>query len=266
MHSRFGLTLMVNHACNLRCGYCFTGEKLSRPMPFNIGCRAIDRAVRSIAKGGTLELGFFGGEPLIEAAHILEWIEYAERETSRAGQWLRLNLTTNGTVDTSDAWRVMRLTALELAISHDGLPHIHDRHRLGVDGRPSSDRVIRTIQKLLDEARSLRIVLVVRPDSVAHLPAGLDFLYTLGVRQFDPSLDLWTPWDRAAIDRLASAVASVQAWPIGGETGCPIAACHGWTARPRRSRKFQCSNRRAVVMASLKWPLRPPGICILASA
>ena len=26
-YQQFGLTLLVNHACNLRCAYCYTGEK-----------------------------------------------------------------------------------------------------------------------------------------------------------------------------------------------------------------------------------------------
>jgi sulfatase maturation enzyme AslB (radical SAM superfamily) len=58
---------MVNHACNLRCTYGYTGAKVQRPMPEAIGTMAIDRALGSLAPGGTLQLGFFGGEPLVEA-------------------------------------------------------------------------------------------------------------------------------------------------------------------------------------------------------
>jgi len=67
VHTRFALTLVVNHACNLRCTYCFTGDKVRRPMRLATGRKAIDRALQSLLPGGTLHLGFFGGEPLIEA-------------------------------------------------------------------------------------------------------------------------------------------------------------------------------------------------------
>jgi sulfatase maturation enzyme AslB (radical SAM superfamily) len=54
----FHLVLMVTHACNLRCHYCYTGRKMSRSMDLRIGRAAIDRAIRSLRPGGTLELGF----------------------------------------------------------------------------------------------------------------------------------------------------------------------------------------------------------------
>ena len=72
MYQQFGLVLAVNHACNLRCTYCYTGAKFHKPMPASLARKAIDRAVASISSGGQLDLGFFGGEPLIEAKLILE--------------------------------------------------------------------------------------------------------------------------------------------------------------------------------------------------
>ena len=84
MHSRFGLTLVVNHACNLRCTYCYTGLKFRRPLPAAFGQRAIDRAFRSLSHSGTLDLAFFGGEPLIEAELILELVAGAARGQRRA--------------------------------------------------------------------------------------------------------------------------------------------------------------------------------------
>ena len=65
MFARFGLVLTVTHACNLRCTYCYAGEKFRRTMPEAIGRRAIERATRSLSAGGRLELSFFGGEPLL---------------------------------------------------------------------------------------------------------------------------------------------------------------------------------------------------------
>ena len=58
MFDVFELTLMVNHACNLRCTYCYTGAKLHRPMSTQTACAAIDRAVSSLGIGGELQVVF----------------------------------------------------------------------------------------------------------------------------------------------------------------------------------------------------------------
>ena len=84
MHAHFGLTLVVNHACNLRCTYCYTGDKFGRPMPLEIGRKAIGRAVSSLSPSGTLDLAFFGGEPLIEADLILDVVDDARARSREA--------------------------------------------------------------------------------------------------------------------------------------------------------------------------------------
>src|SRR5438105_14053002 len=198
---------MVNHACNLRCTYCYTGAKFNRRMDYIVGAKSIDRAVASIEPGGVLELGFFGGEPLIEEALIRELISRARARTAWRGVDLRLNLTTNGTHTSRDAWDVMLEPGLDLAISHDGLPHVHDRHRLTVDGQSTSDQVAATIRQLVELHRDVQVVTVVRPDTVTSLADGMWHLRTLGVARVDPSLDLWSHWTHDDAQRLESAIA-----------------------------------------------------------
>jgi uncharacterized protein len=213
MHRNFGLTLMVNHACNLRCTYCYTGDKFRRAMPFEVGRRAIDRAAHSLLPGGTLELGFFGGEPVIEADSIMAFISHARRRARDRRIDLVLQLTTNGTIETAAAWEVMLTQDLQLAISHDGLPEIHDRHRVTLEAQGTSARVLETIARLLDAGKEFRVVVVVRPDSVDSLRDGLEFLYNHGARHFDPSLDLWTTWTVADGERLKVAIrACAEFW------------------------------------------------------
>ncbi len=218
MFPTFSLTLMVNHACNLRCSYCYTGAKFRRPMTAQTATTAINRAVRSTNPGGQLELGFFGGEPLLEAVSILDWIERARQECATQRVDLRLNLTSNGTIVDSAAWRVMRLPELHLSLSHDGLPEVHDRHRITADERGSSNTVLATIDRLIAEGRDLNVVMVVRPDSLATFVDGIEFLRERGVRQVTPSLDLWTNWTRTDAAQLQQTIADcadlwLQSWP-----------------------------------------------------
>ena len=74
MFDVFELTLMVNRACNLRCAYCYTIAKISRPISDSTFLTAIARALNSLREGGELQFGFFGGKPLPEAKGILRWI------------------------------------------------------------------------------------------------------------------------------------------------------------------------------------------------
>jgi len=216
MYGCFGLVLMATHACNLRCRYCYGGEKTDRSMPMVVAFTAIDRAVRSISPGGTLELGFFGGEPLLRAELISQVIEYARESTSLAGFSLKLSMTTNGTLNSETARAVMTMPEMELSISHDGLPEVHDRYRVDCNGGGTSSRVLGTIDRLQEEGHEPRVVMVVRPDTVESLPEGIAFLQSRGVRYIAPSLDLWAEWNQADAERLRdSLVRCADLWHAG---------------------------------------------------
>ncbi len=194
MYPRFGLTLMVTHACNMRCSYCYTGAKLPRSMPERIGRRAIDRALASLERGGTLEAGFFGGEPLLEAGLIARLAEYARLRSAAVGAHVTFTVTTNGTITTPEAWALMMRADMDLAVSFDGLPDVHDRHRRFHDGRGSSAEVLSGMRRLLEAGKSFRAVMVVRPDNVERLAEGIEFMREFGIRRVDLTLDLWARW------------------------------------------------------------------------
>ncbi len=192
--ARFGLTLVVNHACNLRCAYCYTGAKFSAPMSRDTGSAAIDRAFNSLIPGGHLDLGFFGGEPLLESSRILDWIEHARTRARALSRKVNFNLTTNGTIIHREAWQVMMDGDVSIAVSFDGNPQIHDRHRRDTHGNGSATLVEATLRQLVRIGKPFQVVFVVRPDNLEEVPDGLIHLHSLGVRHVDLSLDLWTTW------------------------------------------------------------------------
>jgi len=209
----FGLTLVVNHACNLRCSYCYTGAKFHAAMPLERGDQAIHRALASVQPGGALQLGFFGGEPLIEASRIRQWMHTARLAAHTQGKQVRFNLTTNGTVTDAHALAVLDEPDLELAISCDGTPAQHDQHRRDAHGRGSSTQVEATLRRLVATRRPFSVVMVVRPDSLDALASGLAHLRELGVTRFTLSIDVWAPWTAEDLARLSSAVdAAADLW------------------------------------------------------
>ena len=196
--------------------YCYTGAKSAQKMDREVARAAIRRAVQSIGPEGTLELGFFGGEPLIEADLILGLIQYAGDLAAETGIRLQPSLTTNGTLATGRAWELMTLPAMQLTVSHDGLPDVHDRHRRSPDGRGSSAQVVATLGRLHEAGRPVWVNMVVRPDNVAALPEGIAWLRGQGVRRVNPSLDVWARWDHADARRLSDAlVRCADVWRAG---------------------------------------------------
>jgi sulfatase maturation enzyme AslB (radical SAM superfamily) len=99
-----------------------------------------------------------------------------------------------------------------LAVAPNGDLYVSDGygnaaiHRFTADGQPSSIRVQDTMARLIDAGQDFRVVMVVQPRTVESLSDGMDFLYERGVRQFDPSLNLWTTWTRADGERLKDAI------------------------------------------------------------
>jgi uncharacterized protein len=86
------------------------------------------------------------------------------------------------------------LRDLDLAVSFDGNPSMHDRHRRDAQGNGTASHVQETLKRLVESGKPFRVVTVVRPDTLEEVPAGLCHLHELGVRAVDLSLDLWTHW------------------------------------------------------------------------
>jgi uncharacterized protein len=224
MYPSFSLTLMVTHACDLQCDYCYVGKKSNNSMSVKAGLVAIQRAVNSIEPGGVLELGFFGGEPLLLSERIAAFIEYAREQCRSRHIDLSLQMTTNGTVATGAAWKILTMPEMQIHISHDGLPEIHDRHRHTNGGRGSSEQVLATIDRLLTVRQDIGVVMVVRPDSIESLSEGIRFLRSRGIRHVLPSLDLWTAWNSNDAVRLETELGrAADVW----REGLPICSI-GW--------------------------------------
>jgi uncharacterized protein len=83
---------------------------------------------------------------------------------------------------------------LDLAVSFDGNPGIHNRHRRDAQGHGTASTVEATLRRLIRSGKSVRVNAVVRPDTLGEIPCGLVFLHELGIRLVDLSLDLWTVW------------------------------------------------------------------------
>jgi uncharacterized protein len=208
------LCLVVDHACNLRCRYCYTGEKRSAAMSDDVIRSAIDWALRQST--GWLSITLFGGEPLLHP-NILQTVERAVVETLAAhdtGTKLRWLLDTNATLftDASLGWLATHKPS-KVFVSLDGTAEAHDRHRMDTHGEPTHRRVVEGIRRLRERGIPFDIVAVVSPDTAHLLAQSLEFLLTLGAEQVQFQVNLRAEWSGSHLQAFAGhARGAAQVW------------------------------------------------------
>ena len=115
--------LMVTHACNLNCSYCYESYKKNAYMSLDLAKEIILREVQFVKESDQfdeLEIDFMGGEPfmnfpLIKA--IVEWLETGVIDVP----WICF-ATTNGTLLTDEikSWLREHKDNITLGASYDG--------------------------------------------------------------------------------------------------------------------------------------------------
>jgi uncharacterized protein len=165
------LTLFLDHQCNLRCTYCYNGDKFTRRMSVETLRKAIDLGLGS--HPDHLDVSFFGGEPLIHPDLVREAIEYAERAAAAVRPrppTVRFIMNTNGTLLDDEAIALMSPPRAFVAfVSLDGPREVHDRHRVHAGGRGSFDDVMAGIGRLRAASIPFQILAVVGTSTAASL-------------------------------------------------------------------------------------------------
>jgi uncharacterized protein len=143
-----GVTLLLTNQCQLRCTYCYAaaGEFPRQVLPLEYGRLAIDYAVEAALRRGAARLDLAlhgGGEPTLTWKRLVSLADYARQKPIPVS----LSLTSNGMWSrTQTAWILANVDAVTLSM--DGSPETQNRQRPLASGRPSSDRVMRTIGEL----------------------------------------------------------------------------------------------------------------------
>lgn len=129
------ITLQLTQNCNLRCSYCVYGEKENniqrkhsyKKMTFETAKKAIDFLIAHSKDEERINIGFYGGEPILEFDLIKKCILYAERASE--GKEIDFSITTNGTLFNSEIVEFFMKHDVTCLVSFDGPKEIHDRHR-----------------------------------------------------------------------------------------------------------------------------------------
>lgn len=205
-----GLTLCVTHDCNLRCTYCYAGEKRHVAMSRETAFRAIDFALghhlATHPQGTPFVLGFFGGEPLLEWDLVQAADDYAAESCRKAGIPLGRTLTTNGTLLDPERIAWMGDRRYRLGVSIDGGPSLHDRQRQFPDGRGSFTAATRHLALLEALRPAPELFCTVDPTTVRLVPEAIGDLASRTSLRIALNPNYEARWDEAA------AAAFEEAW------------------------------------------------------
>lgn len=149
------IVLQVTQNCNLRCDYCvYSGSYHNRVhsnkrMTLELAKKGIDFLANHSGDCEIINIGFYGGEPLLEFKLIKECMEYASKRCK--GKKIYYNLTTNGTLVTKEMILVFQKYDLHLMFSLDGPKAIHDMSRKDMSNQGSYDRLIKNLKMIKNE-------------------------------------------------------------------------------------------------------------------
>ncbi|MCL2812675.1 MAG: thioether cross-link-forming SCIFF peptide maturase [Clostridia bacterium] len=136
------MCLHAAHDCNLRCAYCFAdtgdfhlGERSL--LSFEVGKAALDWLVARSASRHTLEVDFFGGEPLMNFSVVRRLVEYGRTLEEPNGKRFLFTITTNGLALNDENMDFINREMHNVVLSIDGRPQVHDRMRPTVNGSGS---------------------------------------------------------------------------------------------------------------------------------
>ena len=149
-HRISDVILQVTQNCNLRCGYCVYGGNYKnrshspKTMDFGLAKKAIDFGMERSQESSNFVVSFYGGEPLLAFDLIKKCVAYAKENIQ--GKELHFNMTTNGTLFTTEIMDFLVENNFQLLISLDGDRESHDANRVFKSGKGSFDLIMQNVR------------------------------------------------------------------------------------------------------------------------
>ncbi len=148
-------TLEVTQECNLRCKYCIYNESYeyfrpftSHKMTWETAKQAIDYVYSLVEhrKEKKFDVGFYGGEPLLNVPVIRKAVEYSK---TKFKEWdLTFSMTSNLTALDIKTAKYLIANGFHLNVSLDGNKENHDAKRVFVNGKGTHDTVLKNLKSI----------------------------------------------------------------------------------------------------------------------
>ncbi len=202
------VTLHLTNACNLQCRYCYVCQG-KQFMSREVARAAVNLAASSGTRCGVV---FFGGEPLLCKARIMDTVSYGQSLQDQGKGNFYYKLTTNGTLMDDDFLQYAAAHDILIALSHDGVQAAHDCNRVYPDGQGSFDQLQQRAKALLKLQPYAPAMMTISPNTVQYYAQGVDYLYGLGFRYLICSMDYAGAWTDETLEELRKQYLKLAKW------------------------------------------------------
>lgn len=198
------LYLILTEGCNMACSYCFfeggfDKRPLVNPMSIQTAKKAIDLFIRCIEKYDPnwekiKMINFYGGEPLLNSKVLIQSLDYLSflKAHDKLPKTLRISLVTNGTLMTSKIAKILANNEVEVGVSIDGPPKLHNQYRKTYSGIKTFDQAVKSLKILQDCNVNVGISCTVTKELADKMPEVFQwFIDNFGITKigFNPLLD-----------------------------------------------------------------------------
>jgi uncharacterized protein len=152
-HKIKSLGLENTTGCNFRCKYCafshhYPGHRThgSQNMDWNTARNAVDLFLRHSSQAERKNIGFWGGEPLMNFAVIRAVVDYVGAHYP--DEEVIYSFTTNGSLLTDEIIEFLIKHKFSLQVTLNGPRHIHDKYRVDRKGKGTFDGIMRGLRSI----------------------------------------------------------------------------------------------------------------------
>lgn len=150
-----------------------------------------------------IEIGFWGGEPLLEWGLIKEIAKYVYHKSKWTGIKTYFSGTTNGTLLTSEKFNFMEDHNIRFMVSFDGTKESHDRFRVFGNGKGSHHTIMKNLERALEKWPNYRTRMSICADGAGQFYDDVRFLSKIGIKHimFSPvyesnwNEESWNIWE-----------------------------------------------------------------------
>lgn len=151
------MTLQITQECNFRCTYCIYSETRNekqrshskKVMSWETAKQAVDFFWEHTIDSESVNIGFYGGEPLLQSGLVKRIMEYARGRF--AGKTLTFGMTCNGSLLTEENVCFLEENNVSLLVSLDGPKTIQDQNRVFADGTGTYEIVMKRLADIKEK-------------------------------------------------------------------------------------------------------------------
>ena len=140
----------LTRSCNLACSYpCFTNGCIVGDMSWEIAKKSVDFLFKNADNKNSVEIGFWGGEPLLKWELLKKIVLYAKDVSQKTAIPVNFGGTTNGTLLTPEKFDFLDEHKIFFLVSIDGTQDSHDFYRKFVNGQGSHAIIMNNMTEVL---------------------------------------------------------------------------------------------------------------------